>query len=303
MAPGYVTVMPPLEATVVITTRNRPKDLERAVASCFMQKGVLIRVLVFDDASDEPLDCTSPSMKRVELHRTEKRIGYIALRNEGFRLSTNEYVFSIDDDAYFTDPNTVFLAIKAFDTYPRTAAFALKYQEPFARDKEVVIKDLEDGALVRSYIGCSHVIKRSVALKLGGYREFFIHQGEERDLCLRIWNEGLEIRYLSTPSIIHEPSLVRDHRRWHYYGLRNTFLFSALNLPASDLLKRFAIDSVQLTLHFVPLIGIMRTAFWMFIAYGTCLNFWRFRKPVSRRVYSKYIGLPSVGPSFSNTRV
>jgi GT2 family glycosyltransferase len=281
--------------SVVIATRNRGDELLRALKSCYEQQGVDLEVLVFDDASEPPLaPWIEKEFPAAKVIRSEVQVGYIVLRNRGFRLAKHDLIASLDDDAEFSNAGTLKEAISAFDEYPKAAAFALKYVEP---EGECHHRQLEHGSQVRSYVGCAHIIHRATAVSLGGYRESLVHQGEERDLCLRIWASGREVRYLSTPSIVHRPSPKRDNDRWDFYGMRNTFLFSSLNLPISKLAYRLCADTFLLVRHFVPRRGWATTFKWLGLSYFACFQYWRERRPVSAHMVSSFWRMPPAGPS------
>src|SRR5688572_9459310 len=115
-------------ATIVITTRGRREELRRALQSCREQRGVKLEVLVYDDAStDGTAEMVCGEFPEVRLIRSDRQVGYIVLRNQGFQDAVTPFVFSIDDDAWFIDPETVATVIRQFDVYPKAAAFALQY--------------------------------------------------------------------------------------------------------------------------------------------------------------------------------
>jgi GT2 family glycosyltransferase len=203
-------------------------------------------------------------------------------------------VFSIDDDAWFSDPNIVQQAIEEFDVCPQVAAFALRYTEPECNE---FMDNLPHGESVRSYIGCSHAVRTRIALNLGGYREFFVHQGEERDLCLRIWAAGSEIRFLRTPPIVHEPSNKRNNDRWDAFGIRNTFLFEILNTPMRFLPLRLLSNLVLLSCHSIKRRGICLSVRWIWKGMIDCVGYWPKRDAVGKQSYIRYRKLPSAGPS------
>ncbi|MCC7334732.1 MAG: glycosyltransferase family 2 protein, partial [Pirellulaceae bacterium] len=91
-------------ASVIITSRNRCADVLRAVASCFAQQGTTLEVLVFDDASDDgTVDRVRQTFPNCRVFGNTERQGYIINRNRGFLEARGPVVFSLDDDAYFSD--------------------------------------------------------------------------------------------------------------------------------------------------------------------------------------------------------
>ena len=90
---------------------------------------------------------------------------------------------------------------------------------------------MEAGEPVRSFIGCAYAVKIERVLAVGGYRDFFFHMGEERDLCLRLMDAGGFIALADTDPIVHTVHTSRDMRRNARFAIRNTLLFSVLNAP------------------------------------------------------------------------
>jgi GT2 family glycosyltransferase len=291
---AIIEIMTP-HATVVITTRNRKEDLRRAIQSC-LEQDTDIEVLVFDDAStDGTSDMVQREFPNVRLLRTEQRVGYIALRNRGFEIANGEIVFSIDDDARFTDRSTVRQALQAFAEDATLGALALRYTEPNRTARQGYMPEVPSGTQLRNYIGCAHAIRVDAVKKMGGYREYLVHQGEERDLCLRMLDAGYAVRYLPTPPIIHEPNQVRDHSRLFYLGHRNTFLFDILNVPLPSLLWRLPADIVLLIKHRITLRALPLRIMNTIRSLAACLWFLPKRAPVSRETYRLYKSLPTHG--------
>lgn len=99
----------PVSASIVITSRNRIAQLELAIQSSLAQSGTEIEVLVYDDASsDGTADLIRRRYPAVRLFADTTRRGLVVRRNQGFRDARGEFIFSLDDDAFFMSPSTLF---------------------------------------------------------------------------------------------------------------------------------------------------------------------------------------------------
>jgi len=157
--------------------------------------------------------------------------GLVVRRNEGARLATGEVIFSIDDDAEFTSPHTVQQTLREFDD-PRVGAVAIPYVEP-RKDNRVLQRAPEADAIwvTDCYIGTSHAVRRDLFLRLGGYREKLVHQGEEKDFCIRLLRAGRVVRLGRANVIHHHESPNRDMRRMDFFGRRNDLFFAWHYVP------------------------------------------------------------------------
>lgn len=281
-----------VRASIVITTRNRADVLRRALLSCQAQRGVPVEVLVFDDASSDDTErLVTTEFPEVRYFRNAAPTGYIVLRNRGFREARGEFVFSIDDDAWFSDPLTVSQTVKAFEQHADAVAIALRFTEPQRRDSQGFMQPTDDGTELRTYVGCAHALRRDEVLQQGGYREYLIHQGEERDLCLRLMESGHTVRFLNSAPIVHEPSPQRDHTSLRYLGLRNTFLFDIVNVPLPDVLLRLPADVVLLAKHRLTFREAPLRAWNILRALAATARRAIDRRPVSRRTWKRYRSL------------
>src|ERR1700722_4781411 len=177
-----------MEATVVITTRNRCPDLRKAVASALMQTA-RPEVMVIDDGStDGTSNVITREFPSVRLHRSEQSLGLIVQRNRAARLATGDILFSLDDDAVFSTPTVVETTLREFD-HPRVGAVAIPFVE-VNRGSLVLQKAPSPEEVYARYdfIGTAHALRRDVFLRLSGYREILFHQGEEEDYCIRMIN-------------------------------------------------------------------------------------------------------------------
>jgi GT2 family glycosyltransferase len=289
-----------VDASVVITTRNRRDDTLRAVASCLSQQGCKLEILVFDDASEDgTVEAVRLATPSVRVFANQARTGYIQNRNRGFREAAGPIVFSIDDDAYFADPNIVMCILRYFHQDDSIGAVAIPYIEPLnvrSRSYQKTPFHSLTGDELRSYIGCSHAIRRDVALGLGGYREYFVHQGEERDLCLRMSSAGWRVVYGGSGLIVHMVSPKRQTDRVIYYGARNRLLFDLLNLPLPHLLVRLLWDPVAIIRYRFALSTLPVKLRGIAAGFLEGAKRWRERQAVSRATYRLFMQLPGHGP-------
>jgi GT2 family glycosyltransferase len=89
--------LPDPEVTVVITTRDRPALVDRAVQSALTQTLQAIEVIVVDDASAQPPRIGRADERLQVLRRTHSN-GVCAARNVGLAAAHGRWVTFLDDD-------------------------------------------------------------------------------------------------------------------------------------------------------------------------------------------------------------
>jgi glycosyltransferase involved in cell wall biosynthesis len=282
---------------VVVVTRDRCDDVIRALRSCQTQSGVDYEVLVYDDASnDGTSERIAADFPDVRLFTLRERQGYIRLRNRGYHDSLGDFLFSLDDDAYFTADDVLAVTVERFDDSPDVAAVAMPYVEPNRQPRLGWMLPVEPGDQLRSYVGCSHAVRKQSAIDIGLYRELYVHQGEERDLCIHLLDAGYRVVYGSSDPSVHLYSPRRDQDRVNYYGYRNTILFSFLNLPLPVAVLRMLIDSAQLLKYRFALSTLPARVWALASGYFSCLRHFARRRPVRYETYRRYRNLPRHGP-------
>lgn len=288
-----------LDASIVLTTRNRRDDVLRAIASCMAQENVNLEVLVYDDASDDgTASAVLEAWPQCRVFESDERKGLVVNRNRGFWDSRSAVVVSLDDDAYFSAEDSVARVVARFAEDDRIGAIAIPYIEPLKRRSlSSLANPFEEpaGSELRSYVGCAHAVKRDVALKLGCYREFFVHQHEEREFCLRLRAAGWRIIYGDGAPIVHMVSPNREQNRVIRYAGRNQILTEFLNAPFPDVLFRVISTTLGLMRYRFSLrnLHVRGAAIWSGLS--DSFRYRSLRKPVNREFYRAHRRLPSHG--------
>lgn len=283
--------------SIAITTRNRKQELLVCLESCLAQDYRPIEILVFDDASEDgTAEVLQAHYPQVHLFRSRRQEGYIVLRNRGFRKARGEIVFSIDDDAYYTDTGVVRHAVGQLAGDPLVAALALPFVEPKGHEISIHPRKAPAPREVRSYRGCAHAIRREAALAVGGYREYFVHQGEERDLCIRLMDRGFSIIRGTGSPIVHMASAARDQKRVDLFGVRSTLLFDCLNVPLPYLFPRIIADACHLFFYKLSVRTFPLRFWYILLGLCACVRYAGLRKPVSWETYRLYRSRAGHGP-------
>ena len=222
--------------TVGIVTRNRPESLARCLESLTALDDRLADVIVVDDAGDVPLEAAIARAPagHVRLIRQEGSHGPIVARNTIMREASTDAVLLMDDDAALLPGSGIEEALRVFDAHPRigSVACAMAEVDGSAWHASMQPAPVDYTCYVTAYIGFAHVIRRSVFLALGGYRESFHFYGEEKDLCLRMLQAGYDVVYTPQARVIHTPDPSgRNRSRYLRYAIRNDCLFALYNEP------------------------------------------------------------------------
>jgi GT2 family glycosyltransferase len=148
----------------------------------------------------------------------------------------------------------------------------------------------DDGATyeIFAYIGTAHAVRRNLFLDIGGYREFFFHQGEEMDVCIRLMDAGYIVKAGRADAIHHFESPKRIHSRMMIFGRRNDILFTMLNVPTMDLPVHLAGTSFKGFAAGIRLGHSWWAAQGLLRGYAAALTRLGLRRPVRRETYKRF---------------
>jgi GT2 family glycosyltransferase len=281
--------------SIVIVTRNRSKLLWQCLATCMAQNYRPIEILVYDDASSED---PGPALRRdfpqVRYTRSNQFMGLIAYRNRGFVEAGGQYVFWIDDDAYYCCNDALSRAVGQFEHNPRIGAIAMPFVEPLASPGMAARHKIPAaGDSLRTFVGCAAAFRKNAVLAVGGLRDsYLIYGGEEKDLAVRLMDLGYCIAYGSLLSIVHLRSPIRQVTLQERYAIRSQLLFDWLNVPALTLVPRLTYHALRLACHccWPPRRWLCRVAF-VLAGLTACIRHTSRRNPVSRQTYRCFVEL------------
>jgi GT2 family glycosyltransferase len=244
--------MKPSDLAILIPTRNRPAILKRTLEELAARGFGGHSLLVYDDASDEPLeiDKVVSLWPGARLLRGKTRCGQARGRNELMRSTTCPYALFLDDDSWPEHHAALMTALKD------------------VRDDGITIatfqyRSLGDGKLSKpperqrgpsaGFLGGASLFHVPPVLAIGGYREFFVYGYEEPELAMRHWLRGLKVEYFPGVVIAHnhleKPDEKRDHREYDFLYARNGVLMSSLNMPLWFGLPHGLARSLRRSLH------------------------------------------------------
>ena len=224
--------------TIGITTRNRPAALDRCIRSLSILRPLAPQVVVFDDASEGPVEdlvkAAAPGGLDVRVIRDDRAVGNIAGRNRLVREAGTQYVLLLDDDAVIFDLRPIERAIQVLAADERVVAVAFAQGEADGRPWPERMQPAAAGGpvYVAAFIGFAHLLRRETFVALGGYRESLVFYGEEKDFCVRALDAGHRIVYLPDAVVGHVPDPSgRSASRYVRFVIRNDCLYSLYNEP------------------------------------------------------------------------
>ncbi len=205
--------------SVVIPTYDRPKQLERLLASL---SGVPteLEVIVVDDGT--PGDVYSGVASSFPDARWDRgaRTGPAGARNRGWRAAQHELIVFVDDDCV-VDPTT-FARLADELTDADAVGATIEPLQPghlvadYMHAEHLVSHKVEDGH-VRWLVTACLAIRRPALVALDGFDEGLPHGGEDADLSLRLRSGGFRLAVSSEVVVRHDHrARLRDLVRTYY---------------------------------------------------------------------------------------
>ena len=99
--------------SIIINTRNGHQTINRAIRSALDQSFNNIEIIVYDNASDPPINSVIEVVSnKLEIVRCNEALNLGEARNRAFTASSGEYIVFLDDDDIML-PNKIDICIKA----------------------------------------------------------------------------------------------------------------------------------------------------------------------------------------------
>ncbi len=221
-----------------------------------------IEVIIVDnnstDGSDKKIKLKFP---KVTLIKMEKNLGFAKAINIGIKKSTGKYIFIGNDDILF-EKNSLNNMVEYIEQHRSVGLVGGKIFLKSSPKKLIscgYMMNTWNGKIFRAPFpgkinepdwvqGCAMLIPKKVLKKIGLLDEgFSLAYFEDVDLCLRVKNSGLSVRYLPTAIFWHgETTTANKNKQLKYYQwYKNKIRFTLKNLP---LINKISILSFQLFL-------------------------------------------------------
>ena len=241
--------------TVVVCCYNGAEGLEATLAALKAQTvAEQVDILVVDDGStDGSADVARGAGARVVVHPINQ--GLAAARNTGLRSALGDLVAFTDDDC-LPEPRWLECLLDAVERHPGAFAWGgpavavespgwvsayLRHADPMAPLERSLLDDdgfvhrlrqylLRNGAQapagereVASVAGANMMLRRELALEIGGYDERFRFGGEEEELFRRVVRAGHQVVFVPDAQVRHRylGTLSDTIRRSRAYGRGN----------------------------------------------------------------------------------
>lgn len=198
------------KASIVITTRNRPQLLTRAIDSA-RASGSDVEVVVVDDASSDETAKMCRSFRDLTYVRVERNQGVAGARNLGLAASSGEYLGFLDDD----DLRLAGSLDRQIAILEQNSEAALIYgqaipEDPGGQRHEPYPSDCPQGdvfwkLLTGNFIPCGSAVFRRECLSRVGLLDDAIPGIDDWDLWVRI-GEIYPITAIETPVMIWRQS-------------------------------------------------------------------------------------------------
>jgi len=191
-----------------IVTRGRAELAGKAVASALAQVPPPDLVWVIEDGLvGKPFEWKNSGQVRIT--RWKESRGYVAARQKMMMEADADVYVSLDDDAWFLDPQAMAEAVRVMERNPKVAAVGFEILSPDCPQPSWR-KGVEPAKM---FIGCGHALRLQAVREVGGYEAMpGFYGGEEKDLCLRLLDRGWKVVKLSGSAVWHEKTLTQ--RDW-----------------------------------------------------------------------------------------
>jgi GT2 family glycosyltransferase len=192
---------------ILIATKNRCAQLCITLESLqpFMSNSA-VRIVVYDDGStDGTFEVVQNKFPSVELWRNEISKGYLHCRNQLLNKIEANYLISLDDDAHFLTENALELIHQTFEYQP--IAGVLAFRIFWSTHLPSSIGTVETPQVVKSFVGCGHVWRKTAWDALPDYPEWYQFYGEENWASMHLFQQSFSVYYVPQILVHHRVDL------------------------------------------------------------------------------------------------
>lgn len=196
-----------MKASVIITTYNRPKFLQRAILSCINQvTNYSFEIIIVDDNGENnalQIETASVVAKidNIRYIVLKKNSGACQARNEGAKIATGDYLFFLDDDDEFLN-NKLQLQVNFLEnnmTYDGCLAAFRRFdgngKEIFAASNFAVVGDFKNFVLKGNFFTPMLCIRKVSFLKSGGFID--IPRFQDRFYMMNLLRDNFKFEVLT----------------------------------------------------------------------------------------------------------
>lgn len=204
-----------------IATKNRQADLLYTLGqSTELLAHPALRCIVFDDGStDHTSSLVRAQFPQVELWRNETSKGYLYCRNKMLNEINATYLISLDDDAHFLSAAVLQTIQLYFESQP--SAGVLAFRIFWSTELPLTTETSAEPLLVKSYVGCGHVWRKTVWDAIPDYPEWYAFYGEENWASLQVYQQHFSVHYVPQILVHHRVNLQQRAKQKVGFYYRN----------------------------------------------------------------------------------
>jgi GT2 family glycosyltransferase len=237
-----------IHISIVIPSYNRIDDLRHCLNSIRNQNNNEFEVIVVDDGSvDETNKIVKEEFPEARLLINEINCGPSYSRNVGIMEAKGKYTFFLDSDTILSRPNLLNNFIQFFNKHPDAGTVGGEIRvndNPHVVNGRMISLNGDSRSLsIRHKEGtfaecdflatCCCMVKKDIAIGIGGFDPYYGFGGEDKDFGYRIKMAGYKNFVSSECAVEHRPSLVgrRFDETFRYYKTRIRFAIKNYSTP------------------------------------------------------------------------
>ena len=212
--------------SILITTYNRKKELVFTL-NTLRDVISLEGIYIWDDAStDGTFKYVKNQYPEINIFQNKSNKGLIANRNQLMKVATTEYIISLDDDANFVNPESLFDALNFMNDNMDCAVLAFRL---FWGLKEPRITDTnEEKYRISNYVGCGHLFRMKAWKNyVEYYPEWYHFYGEEDYAAMKLFKGEQKVFYFPKVLVHHRVSLKNRKKSAEETSLRTQWALKA----------------------------------------------------------------------------
>ncbi|MDD5644469.1 MAG: glycosyltransferase family 2 protein [bacterium] len=230
------------DVSIIIVNWNAGQCLLDCISSIYryIYNEVKIEIIVVDNNSeDESVSKVKTEYPTIQIVENKKNMGFAFANNQGFKLSSGEYVLCLNPDTVAQDSSLLKMlefmrenieigitAPKVLDEHLSVCTSVIRHPTLYSEllkvlcpnrknTRELLPKDFdyEKSSVVECVSGCCMMFRREAVNKIGFFDQDFFMYSEDIEICMRMKKNGYSVFYYPYAQIMHRgaKSAAKNH--------------------------------------------------------------------------------------------